>query len=216
MHSPIALLDLTQCTLNNPPLTHTVHSPIALLNLTQGTSQTALLCLTVHSQIPFLYFSHALSKHPPLSQWHSPTALLYLLLSCTPLYLSMSHSALPGSSPLFLIVHFPTALPNAVLSPLVQHYVCWGVVWGECANRKMATFSTLAAEEKKERERKVFISYAHLLWLVLQPLHSTSKTGVCQSPTIPRCSPRRRGRHNPLDTGTVLQMAVYDWSSPVG
>ena len=78
----------------------------------------------------------------------------------------MSHSALPGSSPLFLIVHFPTALPNAVLSPLVQHYVCWGVVWGECANRKMATFSTLVAEEKKERERKVFINHAHLLWLV--------------------------------------------------
>ena len=192
-----------------------MHSPIALLDLTQRTSQQPFSVSLCTPKYPS--FTSPMHSQNTLSLWHSPTALLYLLLSCTPLYLSMSHSALPGSSPLFLTVHFPTALPNAVWSPLCN-IMCVGEWFGEnvLSVKQPHSPHRLQKKRERERERKKGIYLLRSSAVAGQPLHSTSKTGVCQSPTMPHCSPRRRGRHNPLDTGTVLQMAVYDWSSPVG
>ena len=128
-----------------------MHSPIALLDLTQRTSQQPFSVSLCTPKYPS--FTSPMHSQNTLSLWHSPTALLYLLLSCTPLYLSMSHSALPGSSPLFLTVHFPTALPNAVWSPLCN-IMCVGEWFGENVLSVKQPHSPHRLQKKRERERE--------------------------------------------------------------
>ena len=114
---------------------------------------TALLCLTVHSQIPFLYFSHALSKHPPLSHCGTPQQPSFTCFSPALLYTSLCLTVHSLVALLFLTVHFPTALPNAVWSPLCN-IMCVGEWFGENVLSVKQPHSPHRLQKKRERERE--------------------------------------------------------------